>query len=48
MQRNHWAHVVTFVLAVTIATAILVAAGLGERTGIEYAATPTATDSVRR
>ena len=48
MQRNHWPQVLAFVLAVTVATVILVAAGLGERTGIEYAASPGTTDPSRR
>lgn len=47
MQRNRWMHVFGFVVTVTAATAILVAAGLGERTGIEHAA-PSGAAAIER
>ena len=40
MQRNHWPYAATFVLAVTVSSAILVAADLSERTVHGYTASP--------
>ena len=48
MQRNHWPYVAMFAFAVTVAIAILVAAGLGERTVHEYTALPKATVTARQ